>query len=155
MQILLTGATGFVGQHLLRELRTALPDARLYGLVRRAPPAPLPGDATPLKGDLEDPPALAEGGLSVVVVTDSGHIGQIHNPCARRAQGVSFDALELEYGLSGEALQLILSRHDENQEARGQSPAPTIKFVRPAKILFGKPTFASRKWSLRASSRKS
>jgi hypothetical protein len=45
--------------------------------------------------------------------------------CARRAQGVSFDALELEYGLSGEALQLILSRHDENQEARGQSPAPT------------------------------
>jgi hypothetical protein len=38
--------------------------------------------------------------------------------CARRAQGVSFDALELEYGLSKEAMQLILRRHDRNLEKR-------------------------------------
>jgi hypothetical protein len=36
--------------------------------------------------------------------------------CARRAQGVSFDALELEYGLSEEAMQLILRRHDRSVE---------------------------------------
>jgi hypothetical protein len=35
----------------------------------------------------------------------------------RRAQGVSFDALELEYGLSEEAMQVIL-RHDRNLEQR-------------------------------------
>jgi hypothetical protein len=34
--------------------------------------------------------------------------------CARRAQGVSFDALEQEYGLSEEAMRLILSRYDRN-----------------------------------------
>ena len=35
----------------------------------------------------------------------------------RRAQGVSFDALELEYGLSEEAMQLIL-RRDRRLEKR-------------------------------------
>jgi hypothetical protein len=38
--------------------------------------------------------------------------------CARRAQGVSFDALEMEYGLSEEAMQAILKRHDRNREKR-------------------------------------
>ena len=37
---------------------------------------------------------------------------------ARRARGVSFDALKLEYGLSEEAMQLILRRHDRNLEKR-------------------------------------
>ena len=41
--------------------------------------------------------------------------------CARRAQGVSFDALELEYGLSEEAMQLILRRHDRNVEKHAPS----------------------------------
>jgi hypothetical protein len=36
----------------------------------------------------------------------------------RRAQGVSFDALGLEYGLSEEATQLILRRQDRNLEKR-------------------------------------
>jgi hypothetical protein len=38
--------------------------------------------------------------------------------CARRAQGVPFNALELEYGLSEEAMQLILRRRDRNLEKR-------------------------------------
>jgi hypothetical protein len=38
--------------------------------------------------------------------------------CALRAQGVSFDALELEYGLSEDAMQLILRRHDRSLEKR-------------------------------------
>jgi lambda repressor-like predicted transcriptional regulator len=38
--------------------------------------------------------------------------------CARRAQGVSFDALEQEYGLSEEAMRLILRRNDRSLEKR-------------------------------------
>jgi hypothetical protein len=34
----------------------------------------------------------------------------------RRAQGVSFDALEQEYGLSEEAMQLVLRLHDRRLE---------------------------------------
>lgn len=36
----------------------------------------------------------------------------------RRAQGVSFDALELDYGLSEEAMQLVLRRRDRRLEKR-------------------------------------
>jgi hypothetical protein len=35
---------------------------------------------------------------------------------ARRARGVSFDALGLEYGLSKEAVQLIVRRNDRSLE---------------------------------------
>ena len=38
--------------------------------------------------------------------------------CARRAQGVSFEAVGLEYGLSGETMRLILRRNDRNLEKR-------------------------------------
>jgi len=38
--------------------------------------------------------------------------------CARRAQGVSFDALGLEYSLSKEAVHLIVRRNDRNMEKR-------------------------------------
>jgi hypothetical protein len=38
--------------------------------------------------------------------------------CARRAQGISLDAFELEYGLSKEAVQLIVRRKDRNLEKR-------------------------------------
>jgi hypothetical protein len=38
--------------------------------------------------------------------------------CARCAQGVSLDALRLDYGLSEEAMQLILRRNDRSSEAR-------------------------------------
>jgi GDP-4-dehydro-6-deoxy-D-mannose reductase len=60
MRVLVTGAAGFAGRHLLRELRAALPEARLFGLVRRTPATPLPATATPLEGDIEDPASLAE-----------------------------------------------------------------------------------------------
>jgi hypothetical protein len=34
--------------------------------------------------------------------------------CARRAQGVAFEALGLEYGLSKEAVHLVVSRNDRS-----------------------------------------
>jgi len=43
---------------------------------------------------------------------------------ARRAQGVSFDALELEYGLSKQAMHLILRRNDRSLETRVASARP-------------------------------
>ncbi|MBI4954896.1 MAG: SDR family oxidoreductase [Myxococcales bacterium] len=42
LRVCVTGPTGFLGPYLLRELRRALPGARLVGLVRRAPAEPLP-----------------------------------------------------------------------------------------------------------------
>jgi hypothetical protein len=47
--------------------------------------------------------------------------------CARRAQGVSFDALERDYGLSKEVLYLIARHNDRNLEQRvneGEAPKP-------------------------------
>jgi hypothetical protein len=38
--------------------------------------------------------------------------------CALRAQGVSFDSLGLEYGLSKEAVHLIARRNDRSLEKR-------------------------------------
>jgi hypothetical protein len=38
--------------------------------------------------------------------------------CTRRAQGVSCEALGLEYGLPEDAMQLILRRHDQSLEKR-------------------------------------
>jgi GDP-4-dehydro-6-deoxy-D-mannose reductase len=52
MRVLVTGAAGFAGRHLLRELRGAVPDARLFGLVRRTPDGTLPPEVTVLQGDL-------------------------------------------------------------------------------------------------------
>ncbi|MHB8341473.1 MAG: SDR family oxidoreductase, partial [Mycobacteriales bacterium] len=76
--VLLTGATGFVGEALLARLLTDLPDTRVSVLVRTAgaasaeqrvaelltrpafaaAPAPGPGRLTVLAGDLADLPAL-------------------------------------------------------------------------------------------------
>lgn len=58
MQILVTGAAGFVGRHLLRELRAAFPGASLFGFVRRAPEEALPAGAVPVIGDLDDPASV-------------------------------------------------------------------------------------------------
>ena len=47
--------------------------------------------------------------------------------CARRARGVSFGALEREYGLSKEVLYLIARHNDRNLEERvneGEAPKP-------------------------------
>lgn len=53
--ILITGAAGFVGQHLIAHLREQVPDARLFGLVPwfEAQGVDLPG-VTVLEGDLTD-----------------------------------------------------------------------------------------------------
>lgn len=55
MVILVTGASGFVGQHLIAHLRLEVPDARLYGLVPwfEAQRVDLPGVQV-LEGDLTD-----------------------------------------------------------------------------------------------------
>jgi GDP-4-dehydro-6-deoxy-D-mannose reductase len=60
MRILVTGAAGFVGRHLLAEVRAANPEAQLFGIVRRPPEAPLPGGATPVPGELERPETLRD-----------------------------------------------------------------------------------------------
>jgi nucleoside-diphosphate-sugar epimerase len=54
--VALTGATGFVGGHLIRSLRDAGWDVR--ALTRK--PAPAPSDVTWIRGSLETPDALAE-----------------------------------------------------------------------------------------------
>jgi GDP-4-dehydro-6-deoxy-D-mannose reductase len=52
MRVLVTGAAGFAGWHLLRELRAAAPEAQLFGFVRRTLQGGLPPDVTVLQGDL-------------------------------------------------------------------------------------------------------
>jgi hypothetical protein len=42
----------------------------------------------------------------------------------RHAQGISFDTLELEYGLSKEAVQLIVRRKVRNPEKRVRGAGP-------------------------------
>jgi GDP-4-dehydro-6-deoxy-D-mannose reductase len=54
MRLLVTGATGFVGTHLLEFLRRAEPSVELYALVRRGVErAALPKDVTTLEADIE------------------------------------------------------------------------------------------------------
>jgi GDP-4-dehydro-6-deoxy-D-mannose reductase len=52
MRVLVTGVAGFAGRHLLRELRSAAPNALLFGFVRRAPDENLPPEVKVLLGDL-------------------------------------------------------------------------------------------------------
>lgn len=58
MRVLVTGAAGFAGRHLLRQLRASAPDALLFGLTRRVPEVPLPADAVLLQADLGCPGTL-------------------------------------------------------------------------------------------------
>lgn len=57
--VLLTGATGFVGQHLLRELRAAGVVVRALSRSDAADQALRAAGAEPVRGDLERPDALA------------------------------------------------------------------------------------------------
>ena len=57
--VLLTGATGFVGQHLLRELRAAGVQVRALSRSATADAALSAAGAEPVRGDLERPDALA------------------------------------------------------------------------------------------------
>jgi GDP-4-dehydro-6-deoxy-D-mannose reductase len=59
MRVLVTGAAGFAGRHLLHELRAAVPDVRLFGLVRRAPAGALPSGVSLLEADIGSATAVA------------------------------------------------------------------------------------------------
>jgi GDP-4-dehydro-6-deoxy-D-mannose reductase len=60
MRVLVTGAAGFAGRHLLQELRAAFPGARLFGLVRRARPNLMPAGVTLLEADICSASAVSE-----------------------------------------------------------------------------------------------
>jgi hypothetical protein len=49
---------------------------------------------------------------------------------ARRAQGVSIDALGLEYGLSKDAVRLIVRRNDRNLEPVAKARLPRRRKAR-------------------------
>ncbi|WP_043833149.1 NAD-dependent epimerase/dehydratase family protein [Muricoccus aerilatus] len=59
-RILLTGAGGFVGQHLLVSLRQAFPEAVLVGARRRASEGPAAGADETVILDVDEAPALAD-----------------------------------------------------------------------------------------------
>lgn len=61
MRVLITGAHGFVGGHLLELLRTEHPEVEVFALVRPrgGAPGPRPGKATILEADIDDAPAVA------------------------------------------------------------------------------------------------
>ena len=60
MKILVTGAHGFVGGHLLELLRGEHPEVEVFALVRprAGAPGPRPGGATVLEADLDDAAAV-------------------------------------------------------------------------------------------------
>jgi GDP-4-dehydro-6-deoxy-D-mannose reductase len=61
VRVLITGAHGFVGGHLLELLRTEHPEVEVFALVRPrgGAPGPRPGKATILEADIDDAPAVA------------------------------------------------------------------------------------------------
>lgn len=61
MRVLVTGAHGFVGGHLLELLRADHPGVEVFALVRPrgGAPGPRPGGAAVLEADLDDAPAVA------------------------------------------------------------------------------------------------
>ena len=61
MRVLVTGAHGFVGGHLLEMLRAEHPEVEVFALVRPrgGAPGPRPGRATILEADIDDAPAIA------------------------------------------------------------------------------------------------
>lgn len=79
MQLLVTGATGFIGQHLCRRL---LDDGHFIRALVRAPArlGALEGRVTPFVGDITDPDSLAgveESVEAVVHLAALGHVSAI------------------------------------------------------------------------------
>lgn len=81
-------------------------------------------DGGPVQGDSEFgyPGYSAKGAILMILPNDplrEAILTELNQAIfARRAQGVSFDALGLEYGLSEEAMHLILRRNDRNLDKR-------------------------------------
>jgi GDP-4-dehydro-6-deoxy-D-mannose reductase len=61
VRVLVTGAHGFVGGHLLEMLRAEHPQVEVFALVRPrgGAPGPRPGRASILEADIDDAPAIA------------------------------------------------------------------------------------------------
>jgi len=59
VRILITGASGFVGRHLVEHLTTVAPDADIWGLVWSEDPGEAPPSIHRLTGDLALPSSLA------------------------------------------------------------------------------------------------
>jgi GDP-4-dehydro-6-deoxy-D-mannose reductase len=61
VRLLVTGAHGFVGGHVLDQVRAEHPEVEVFALVRPRGGAPVPraGNATVLEADLDDAPAVA------------------------------------------------------------------------------------------------
>lgn len=59
MKILITGATGFVGHHLVKHLQNVAPEGEIWGLVWEEDPSQLPAAVHRLTGDLTLPASLA------------------------------------------------------------------------------------------------
>jgi GDP-4-dehydro-6-deoxy-D-mannose reductase len=62
VRLLVTGAHGFVGGHLLDYVRDEHPEVQVFALVRPrgGAPGPRPGNATVLEADVDDAPAVKE-----------------------------------------------------------------------------------------------
>jgi GDP-4-dehydro-6-deoxy-D-mannose reductase len=59
VRVLITGASGFVGRHLVEHLTTVAPDADIWGLVWSEDPGEAPPSVHRLTGDLALPSSLA------------------------------------------------------------------------------------------------
>ena len=102
MRILITGADGFAGRHLVRELHSAQPGAEIHGTCFRAPASPLP-NVTSHTLDLRDEQAVTD----LVAAVRPDHL---YHLAAQANVGQSYSAVwsTLENNIRGQ-LNLILA----------------------------------------------